>query len=117
MHGYLTDSITWFGRSDYSELAVGAQLFQEGYDVWFGNIRGSRNSRRHLSLDADCDNVDFWDFSYTEFGEYDLPAMIEGIIDQNKLEDETSCKKVTYVGHSQGSIMAFYGFSQLTNAS
>jgi len=79
-HGFLTDSITWFtGLSDENELAVGSQLFLEGYDVWFGNIRGSRNSREHLTLDADEDNDRYWDFSYPEFGTIDLPAMLANI--------------------------------------
>jgi len=32
-----------------------AQLFLEGYDVWFGNARGTRASREHVKLDADDD--------------------------------------------------------------
>ena len=81
-HGFLTDSITWFtGLSDENELAVGPQLFLEGYDVWFGNIRGSRNSREHLNQDADDDNDRYWNFSYPECGTIDLPAMLVNIKD------------------------------------
>ena len=41
-HGVLTDYSTWFdGPSDETEPAIGVQLFKEGYDVWFGNIRGT----------------------------------------------------------------------------
>ena len=84
--------------TDENELAVGSQLFLEGYDVWFGNIRGSRNSREHESLDPDDDETEFWDFSYTEFGRYDLPAMLATI--KENADEENPCKKITYIGHS-----------------
>ena len=45
IHGFTTDSITWFDRSDENSFAVGTKLFQEGYDVWFANLRGTRRSR------------------------------------------------------------------------
>ena len=91
--------MTWFtSLSDPDELAIGSQLFLEGYDVWFGNIRGSRNSREHESLDPDEDNVDFWDFSFEEFGLLDMPAMLGKVKEVSTAEG--SCKKITYVGHS-----------------
>ena len=115
-HGFLTDSITWFTNlTDEDELSVGSQLFLEGYDVWLGNIRGSRNSREHVHLDPDEDNVQFWDFSYPEFGMIDLPAMLQLIKDNQ--DEQNRCKKISYVGHSQGTIMAFYGLSHARNPS
>ena len=91
--------MTWFVTNDDNEFAVGSQLFLEGYDVWFGNVRGTRFSREHLWLDPDLDDDHFWDFSFPEFGLYDMPAMFKTIFDNSK-----SCKKITYVGHSQGTI-------------
>ena len=111
-HGFLTDSITWLiNLTDDKELAVGSQLFLEGYDVWFGNIRGSRNSREHVYLDPNENESCYWDFSFTEFGRYDLPAMLATI--KENADEENACKKITYVGHSQGSIMAFSGLSEV----
>ena len=60
------------------------------------------------------DKCDYWDFSYVEFGISDLPAMIEYIKDTKRAEGD--CKKLTYVGHSQGTIMAFYGLSKAPTA-
>jgi hypothetical protein len=51
-------------------------LAQAGYDVWLGNSRGTKFSRKHLTLDPDQDK-EYWEFSYAENGKYDLPAMID----------------------------------------
>ena len=98
-HGFLTDSITWLsGLTDESELAIVTQLFLAGYDVWLGNIRGSRNSRVHQRYDPDLNACDFWDFSYEEFGHVDMPSMLWKIKEVQAAEG--SCKKISYVGHS-----------------
>ena len=116
MHGFLNDSLTWFTNlSDENELAIGTQLFQEGYDVWFGNVRGTKNSREHLELDPEINHIKYWDFSVSEFGKKDLPAMLN-TIKQNQ-DHEFKCKKISYVGHSQGTMMAFYGLSHAPYAS
>ena len=52
-HGFTTDSISWFDVSDVSRAALPVQLFEEGFDVWLGNNRGTRHSRKHQWLDAD----------------------------------------------------------------
>ena len=50
-HGFSSDSITWVNRlTDENELAIGSQLFEDGFSVWFGNIRGTRRSKEHLYL-------------------------------------------------------------------
>ena len=48
------------------------------YDCWFLNLRGNRVSRRHATLDADHD-PEFWDFTFQEFGKYDITAAIQMI--------------------------------------
>lgn len=67
----------------------------QGYDVWFGNSRGSTNSKEHISLDSNKD-VKYWDFSFEELGEYDLPAVVNYII------EETYFDKIAFVSHSMG---------------
>ena len=52
-HGFMTDSISWFHTSDDTRPALPVLLFQAGFDVWLGNNRGTRHSRKHLTLDAD----------------------------------------------------------------
>lgn len=71
-HGFLTDSISWFHFSDESKPALPVRLFQEGFDVWLGNNRGTMNSRGHVKLDPDVDHS-FWDFSHHHFAAFDIP--------------------------------------------
>ena len=69
----MTDSISWFDMSDMNKPALPVRLFQEGFDVWLGNNRGTRLSRKHETLDADEDAGAYWDFSHHEFAEFDVP--------------------------------------------
>ena len=87
-----------------------SQLFLEGYDVWLGNARGTMYSREHNKFDADEDAAKYWDFSFAENGKYDLPAMIETI--HANPDPENPCMKITYVGHSAGTMSAFYGLAK-----
>jgi len=111
VHGFSSDAETWFDRSDESALAVGSQLFEEGYDVWMANMRGSMYSRAHVSLDPDNDDAEFWDFGLSEPAERDLPAIIKKIHAVS-----TTCKKVTIVAHSLGTNHTINSLSKATNA-
>ncbi|XP_037958908.1 lipase 1 [Teleopsis dalmanni] len=75
-------------------ISLAYLLSNYNYDVWLGNARGNRYSRNHTSLDPDSDK--FWDFSWHEIGMYDLPAMIDYVL------NATGFKKIQYGGHSQG---------------
>lgn len=59
-----------------------------------GNARGNTYSRNHVSLKPT--SAAFWKFSWHEIGYYDLPAMIDYVL------DETGVPKIQYVGFSQG---------------
>ena len=37
IHGYSSDGITWFNRSDTEKSVVPTQLYEEGFDVWIAN--------------------------------------------------------------------------------
>jgi hypothetical protein len=50
-----------------------------GFDVWMNNSRGNRNSKQHVYLDANEDD-EFWEFSFTEMGRYDQPALIDLVL-------------------------------------
>ncbi|CAH0715859.1 unnamed protein product, partial [Brenthis ino] len=92
MHGIIDSSDTFIIR-EKSSLAIA--LANSGYDVWLGNNRGNRYSRHHVYLNPDRDDK-FWDFSFHELGYYDLPAIIDFIL------NKTGQKKLTAIGHSQG---------------
>lgn len=111
MHGFSTDSITWWNRSDTSQVAVGVQLALEGYDVFFTNYRGTRYSRTNASLDANNDAA-YWNFNFEDIAAMDVPAFVEKIV-----EVSGTCKKVTLVGHSQGGQNAIFSTALASNAS
>lgn len=89
------------GSSSPAYIALGpkksaAFFFSDaGYDIWMANARGNTLSRNHTTLDPDS-NPDFWDFSWHEIGQYDLPATIDYIL------KKTNKTKLDYIGHSQG---------------
>ena len=51
--GARSDSRAWFSMSDPEESSLIQKLFDEGYDVYLGNRRGTPYSRGHTSHDAD----------------------------------------------------------------
>ena len=106
-HGFMTDSISWFDISDSTRPALPVRLFQEGFDVWLGNNRGTMNSRRHVDLDADEDAWSYWDFSHHEFAAFDVPQMTAKIAQVNK-----TCHKISVLGHSVGSMQMFYALGR-----
>ncbi|XP_015602093.1 gastric triacylglycerol lipase [Cephus cinctus] len=74
-------------------------MADQGYDVWLGNNRGNIYSRNHTSISPK--DKCFWDFSFHELGLYDLPAIIDYVI------EITGSSRIFYVGHSQGSTQFF----------
>ncbi|XP_030383209.1 lipase 1-like isoform X2 [Scaptodrosophila lebanonensis] len=104
VHGILDSSASWILMGPRNGLAY--YLYDSGYDVWLGNCRGNTYSRNHTSLNPSKDRA-FWNFSWHEIGLYDLPAMIDKVL------DATSFKKLTYYGHSQGTTVFFVMASSL----
>lgn len=123
-HGLLCSSADWvmgipeksLGRCIHGDIRVikthldcmvfitGYILADAGYDVWLGNYRGNTYSRGHCTLDPDKDN-EFWEFSWDENGKFDIPAMIDKIL------EETGHEKIHYAGHSMGTT----GFMVMAN--
>jgi len=56
-------------------------LANQGYDIWLGNHRGTKFSRKHESLHPNEDEK-FWQFSHQEIAEWDLPALIDTVRDK-----------------------------------
>lgn len=101
-HGLLGSCTNFLTNSPDQSLAF--ILADAGYDVWLPNSRGNVYSREHKSLSPS--NSKFWDFSWDEMAKYDIPAVIDYIT------SETGNQQVFYVGHSQGTLIAFAKFSE-----
>ncbi|KAG7280078.1 hypothetical protein CRUP_018034 [Coryphaenoides rupestris] len=102
-HGLLAAGSNWITNLPKSSL--GYVLADAGYDVWLGNSRGNTWSRRHVSLNPEQDN--FWKFSYDEMAQKDLPAVVDHIL------KATGQEQIFYIGHSQGTTIAFIAFSSM----
>ncbi|CAH2089902.1 unnamed protein product [Euphydryas editha] len=97
MHGILGSADDWLLLGPKASLAY--MLADLGCDVWLGNTRGNKYSRRHSSKHVS--NPDFWQFSVDEIATNDLPAIIDYTLQASEQ------KKLFYVGHSQGSTVFF----------
>jgi len=107
-HGLLDSSDNWVANYEVkSPVFILANL---GYDVWLGNNRGNKHSRNHISINPS--DPKFWDFSFHEMGLYDIPAMAR-FIQNETIPASGEIKKITYVGHSQGTSQFFAGMTLL----
>ncbi|XP_060216762.1 triacylglycerol lipase 1 [Lycium barbarum] len=101
IHGLFMAGDAWFMNS--ASESLGFILADQGFDVWVGNVRGTRWSHGHVSLSVK--NKDFWDWSWEELALYDLAEMIRYVNSITKA-------KVFVVGHSQGTIMSLAAFTK-----
>uniref|UniRef100_A0A3P9CRH9 Lipase n=2 Tax=Haplochromini TaxID=319058 RepID=A0A3P9CRH9_9CICH len=102
-HGLLAAGSNWITNPPTSSL--GYVLADAGYDVWIGNSRGNTWSRKHRTLSPYED--EFWRFSHDELALKDLPAVVDHIL------KVTGQEQIFYIGHSQGTTIAFMAFSTL----
>ncbi|XP_069316815.1 lipase member K isoform X1 [Eulemur rufifrons] len=100
-HGLIASASNWICNLPNNSLAF--LLADTGYDVWLGNSRGNTWSRKHLTLSPT--SPEYWAFSLDEMAKYDLPATINFIL------EKTGQEQLYYVGHSQGTTIAFIAFS------
>ena len=82
------------------EESIGLRLVNAGYDLWINNSRGNRYSRDHQDIDVDSCKWEqiykYWEFSFSEMATFDQPALWSYVM------KKTGTKKITYIGHSQG---------------
>lgn len=95
-HGLLSSSSDWVINFPPQSLAY--ILADAGYDVWLGNVRGNTYSSHVKYTRKD---KKFWDFSFDQMIAYDLPAMLDYVL------NTTQQTKLYYVGHSQGTLILF----------
>jgi lysosomal acid lipase/cholesteryl ester hydrolase len=103
-HGVIDDSWTWFALK--AEDCLPIMLAKQGYDVWLTNSRGNLFSYEHIDPSYDSTSIfsKFWNFTFHEMAQYDLPANIEYV------KNHTTYEKVHFIGHSQGTFQFFLNY-------
>jgi len=98
-HGLMQSSAVYLMKEENS---LPCMLVDAGFDVWLGNNRGTSYSS-HSKYDKK--DPEFWNYTWAEMGEFDLPAEFDHILQM------TGQEKLIYIAHSQGTTQAFAGFS------
>ncbi|KAL9584504.1 MAG: hypothetical protein Q9212_002090 [Teloschistes hypoglaucus] len=97
-HGLLMNSEVWVCLTE-KKRCLPFMLVEKGYDVWLGNNRGNKYSKK--STRASPTSNAFWDFSMDQFAFHDIPDSIDYIL------RTTLQPSLSYVGFSQGTAQAF----------
>ncbi|XP_006029059.1 lipase member M-like [Alligator sinensis] len=101
--GLVLEGSNWV--ANFPNHSLGFILANAGYDVWIGNTRGSTGAKKHDKYSDD--QVEFSSYSFHEMAVYDLPAIINFIL------QTTGQKELYYVGFSQGTTLGFIAFSSM----
>lgn len=97
-HGLLMNSEVWVCLTEKARC-LPFLLVDQGYDVWLGNNRGNKYSKKSMHH-APTEN-EFWDFSMDQFAFHDIPDSINYVL------TTTGQPSLSYVGFSQGTAQAF----------
>jgi len=97
-HGLLMNSEVWVCLTE-AQRCLPFVLVEQGYDVWLGNNRGNKYSKK--SLHHSPTDTAFWNFSMDQFAFHDIPDSIAYIL------STTSQASLSYIGFSQGTAQAF----------
>lgn len=97
-HGLLMNSEVWVCLTD-EQRCLPFQLVERGYDVWLGNNRGNKYSKKSTKYPPG--SPEFWNFSIDQFAFHDIPDSIEYIL------SVTEQPSLSYIGFSQGTAQAF----------
>jgi len=99
MGGDASEFLSTLPMSGKKPMAI--QLGEMGYDVWLVNNRATAYSNQHDFLENT--SKEFWSIDWRDYGSKDFPAVVAEVRKRN------GDKKVSYVGHSQGTTQAFAG--------
>ncbi|KZM28138.1 Sterol esterase [Ascochyta rabiei] len=97
-HGLMMNSEVWVCLTE-RERCLPFELVERGYDVWLGNNRGNKYSKKNIHV-APTD-AKFWNFSMDQFAFHDIPDSISYIL------ETTHQPSLSYIGFSQGTAQAF----------
>ena len=97
-HGLMMNSEVWVCLTE-RERCLPFELVERGYDVWLGNNRGNKYSKK--SVHTAPTSSKFWNFSMDQFAFHDIPDSIAYIL------ETTHQPSLSYVGFSQGTAQAF----------
>lgn len=97
-HGLLMNSEVWVCATS-EERCLPFRLVEQGYDVWLGNNRGNKYSKK--STLHSPSSTAFWNFSMDQFAFHDIPDSIDYIL------TATAQQSLSYIGFSQGTAQAF----------
>ncbi|KAF8323802.1 triacylglycerol lipase [Clavulina sp. PMI_390] len=103
-HGLLMNSEIWVCLTD-EQRCLPFVLVEKGFDVWLGNNRGNKYSKKSMTLSPDSNK--FWDFSIDNLCMSDIPETLQYILDVT----QPPSGKLSYIGFSQGSAQAFAALS------
>ncbi|KAI9729879.1 MAG: cholesterol esterase [Cirrosporium novae-zelandiae] len=101
-HGLLMNSEVWVCLTE-KDRCLPFALVDAGYDVWLGNNRGNKYSKKS-TLHSPTSTA-FWDFSIDQFAFYDIPDSINYIL------STTGQPSLSYIGFSQGTAQALAALS------
>ncbi|KAL2884974.1 putative lipase C16A3.12c [Ceratocystis lukuohia] len=108
-HGLLMNSEVWVCQTE-ARRSLPFQLVERGFDVWLGNNRGNKYSKK--AVNRSPTDAAFWNFSIDEFAFHDIPDSIAYVL------STTNQSSLSYIGFSQGTAQAFAALSihpQLNN--
>ncbi|QDS69321.1 hypothetical protein FKW77_003290 [Venturia effusa] len=97
-HGLMMNSEVWVCLTE-QERCLPFLLVEQGYDVWLGNNRGNKYSKKSTTLVPT--DPKFWSFSIDQFAFHDIPDSIDYILETTKQPS------LSYIGFSQGTAQAF----------